>query len=197
VANDPRFGRLDAGTFLGLLLDGLMDGYHASVEAIEVDIDELDARALEDRDPEGILDALVTIRRRIGTLRRSLSPQREVFAALVRPATGDDPSAVGWPWPGLGARFERVLDGIENAREELIGTFDLVSTQTGQRTNDVMRVLTVVSSLLLPSVVIAGVMGMNFKEPFFDQPSNFFVVLGLMGALALVILLVARHRRWL
>ena len=78
-----------------------------------------------------------------------------------------------------------------------MGTFDIVTTRTGERTNDVMRVLTVISAVLLPSVIIAGVMGMNFKDPIFDEPSNFLVVLAAMSGLAIAILAFARWRRWI
>ena len=70
-------------------------------------------------------------------------------------------------------------------------------TRVAQRTNDVMRLLTWVSVLLLPAVVIAGVMGMNFKVGFFDNPGYFFVVIGVMVALAAGTLVVARWRGWL
>jgi Mg2+ and Co2+ transporter CorA len=196
-AADPRFGRLDAGTFAGLLMDGVIDGYFAEVEEIEKVIDALDVRALGDRDLEPLLDELVVVRGRIGTLRRTIAPHQEVFAALARPAEDDDQrSPIGWPWQGLPARLERALDAVENAREQLVGTFDLVTTRTGEHTNDVMRVLTVISAVLLPSVVIAGVMGMNFKAPLFDDPGNFLVVVAAMGVLAAAILGFARWRHW-
>jgi Mg2+ and Co2+ transporter CorA len=51
--------------------------------------------------------------------------------------------------------------------------------------------------VLLPAVVIAGVMGMNFKVPIFDNPAFFWVVIGVMLALAATTILVARWRRWL
>jgi magnesium transporter len=82
-------------------------------------------------------------------------------------------------------------------REMLIGTFDVHMTGMAQRTNDVMRILTLASVVLLPSVVIAGVMGMNFKVGFFDQASLFFVVVAAMVLLALGTVIVARWRRWL
>ena len=71
------------------------------------------------------------------------------------------------------------------------------SQQTAQRTNNVMRVLTVISSILLPAVVIAGIMGMNFKAPIFDDPANFYLVLVATAVLAISILAIARWRRWI
>ncbi len=196
-SSDPRFGRLDAGTFAGLLMDGVIDGYLGEVEEIECVIDDLDEQALTARDLEPLLDELVRVRGRIATLRRTIAPHQEVFAALARPAEdATERSPIGWPWAGLPARLERALDAVEHAREQLVGTFDLVTTRTGEHTNDVMRVLTVISAVLLPSVVSAGVMGMNFKEPLFDEPGNFLVVIVAMAALALGILAFARWRHW-
>jgi Mg2+ and Co2+ transporter CorA len=60
-----------------------------------------------------------------------------------------------------------------------------------------MKVLTLVSAIALPAIVLAGVMGMNFKLPFFDENANFFLVLGLMVGLSVAILGVARWRSWI
>ena len=54
-----------------------------------------------------------------------------------------------------------------------------------------------VSAVFLPAVVLAGIMGMNFHLPFFDESSNFFVVVGLMAATGIGLVLFARWRRWL
>ena len=55
--------------------------------------------------------------------------------------------------------------------------------RAAQDANDVMKVLTLLSAVLLPAVVLAGVMGMNFKLPFFDDPGNFLLVVGGDGRL--------------
>ncbi len=60
-----------------------------------------------------------------------------------------------------------------------------------------MKVLTLVSAIALPGVVLAGVMGMNFKAPLFDDANNFYVVIAAMAAFSLVILGVARARHWI
>jgi magnesium transporter len=69
--------------------------------------------------------------------------------------------------------------------------------RSAQETNEVMKLLTLLSAVLLPAVVLAGVMGMNFHVPMFDDPGNFWVVVGVMVALAAGILLAARRRGWL
>ncbi len=79
----------------------------------------------------------------------------------------------------------------------LIGTFDVHMTRTAQRTNDIMRVLTLASVILLPSVVLAGVMGMNFKVGLFENANLFWLVLLVMGVMAVATVGVARWKRWL
>jgi len=193
---ETTLGDLDAAAFIAVLLTGMLTGYFRAVEEIERQIDDLDEQALKSSTPEKVLADLVDLRRQIAALRRALGPQREVFYALERPeilADADDRAS----WSLIANRFGQATDAVENARELLVGTFDIVMARTSQRTNDVMRVLTVVSAVLLPSVVIAGVMGMNFKAGFFDDPANFFVVIAAMVALALAILAVGRWRHWI
>jgi Mg2+ and Co2+ transporter CorA len=69
--------------------------------------------------------------------------------------------------------------------------------RAAQEANEVMKVLTLLSAVLLPAVVLAGVMGMNFKLPFFDEAGNFFLVVAAMAVFALAIILAARWRRWI
>ncbi len=70
-------------------------------------------------------------------------------------------------------------------------------TQVGQRTNDIMKVLTLVTVILLPATVIAGIMGMNFKVGIFDLAWMFWTVLAAMLGIAVLVLSVARSRRWI
>jgi Mg2+ and Co2+ transporter CorA len=107
----------------------MLDGYFGEVERIERVIDELDGRALQSDCVDPVLDDLVAVRRRIAVLRRALAPQREVFAALLRPVEDEELSPIGWPWPGLPDRLERAIDATEQAREQLLGTFDLAMTR--------------------------------------------------------------------
>lgn len=94
-------------------------------------------------------------------------------------------------------RLEQTVESVENARELLIGTLDVYMASSAQRTNEVMKALTILSAILLPSVVIAGVMGMNFKMEFFDDTSNFWLAIGSMFGLAVIVLGFSRWRGWI
>jgi len=94
-------------------------------------------------------------------------------------------------------RLERAVEAVENLRDLLLGTFDIHMGRAAKDANDVMKVLTLLSAVLLPAIVLAGVMGMNFKLPFFDEPNNFWLVMAAMVVLAIAIVLAARWRRWI
>ena len=82
-------------------------------------------------------------------------------------------------------------------KESTFGSFDLLVARIGQRTNDVMKVLTLVTVILLPSTVLAGIMGMNFKVGLFDLEWMFWTVLAAMLGIAVLVLSVARSRSWI
>jgi Mg2+ and Co2+ transporter CorA len=196
VEGRSELGSLDAATFTALLIEGLVHAFFVATDAIEHDIDELDQRALRATPNQAFVRELADLRRRIAILRRTLAPNRSVVAALARPELGLTPGGPD-PWPALLERLERAIDELENARELLLGSFDLVMTRTAQRTNDVVRVLTVVSVTLLPAGVLAGIFGMNFPSPVFESGGLFVWAVAFIALVSTVILLVALWRRWL
>ena len=196
VDDEQALGKLDAGSFIGGLVDTMLGSFRREVEAIELRVDKLDEVALRGEDPGDFLQKVVALRRRAAMLRRSLVPQRETFSPLSRPdfELHED---LGKPWPGLVDRLEQAIAGVERIRELLVGSSDIYLGRMAQRSGDVMKALTILSAVLLPAVVLAGVMGMNFKLGFFDDPSHFWIVVAGMLGLAGLILGVARVWRWI
>lgn len=196
IQDQREVGSLTPVQFLIVMLDWVVRAYFVAADKLEDEVDRLDEAAL--RSERQLLDRLVQMRRRIARIRRMLTPHLELFAALARPdllGRADDQERVALG--AVGDRLGRAADAIGNAREMLIGTFDVHMTRTAQRTNDVMKVLTLASVILLPAVVLAGVMGMNFQVPLFDNPDLFWVVIAVMVALAVGTIAAARWRRWL
>ena len=196
IQDQREVGLLSPVEFLADILDWHVDAFLRAAEQLEIEVERLDDAAL--RTERDLVQRLVAMRRRIARVRRMLSPHREVYAELARPDFLHDlDERETQALTAVVQRLERALDAIANAREMLIGTFDVHMTRTAQRTNDVMKVLTLVSVILLPSVVLAGVMGMNFQIGFFEDPNMFWVVIGAMGALAVGTVVMARWRNWL
>jgi magnesium transporter len=195
LRDEPGLGVLDAAALLAALIDVVLALYLRHAEMVERRIDDLDELAIRGSAAGVYLGEVVALRRRVAGLRRSLAPHREVFGPLARPDF--EIAALGRPWPGLVDRLEATLRSVENVRDLLVGSVALQQSSTAQRVNDVMKRLTLLNAILLPSVVLAGVMGMNFKLGFFDDANHFWWVLGAMAALAAGTLLLARQRGWL
>lgn len=116
-------------------------------------------------------------------------------------------SAVLWidlegPDDGELERLADVLDLDSRAIErrenpEFADYGDHIIASTGQRTNEIMKFLTLASVLILPGTLIAGVMGMNFKLGIFETAAYFWLVLVAMLVVALVTLAIARMRDWI
>jgi Mg2+ and Co2+ transporter CorA len=195
IHGPTRLGLLEAAGFVSALVDSVLAGFFEMVEDVEQRVDALDEQALRTGDPEVFLREVVHLRRRVARLRRALASLRLAVAPLGRPDL--EIPGLGDPWPGLTERLERVIDTVENARELLIGSFDVFMARHAERTNDIMKTLTILNAILLPAAVVAGVMGMNFALGFFDNPWNFWIVIGLMLVMAAAILGISRWRRWI
>jgi magnesium transporter len=199
AAGSGEVGRLEGLDFLANLLEWVLEGYLRAFEAIDVQLEELDSRALEGRAPhDGSLRLLIEIRADIGRLRRTLVAHRTVLLALTRPELGGlSTEASGERFRALLERLGELNQAARDSRESVVGSFDVLMTQVGQRTNEIMKTLTLVSLLLLPGTLLAGVLGMNFKVGLFEHAGYFWVALGAIAAIALATLAVVRARHWI
>ena len=197
IQDGREVGRLTAVLFLVEVLDWHLDTYFAAAEELEREVDDLDEAALRG-DEKNMLERLVMMRRRISRVRHLLGVHRDMYAEIARPDFLPAPEPrEAEALAAVSHRLERATEAVANAREMLIGTFEVHMTRTAQRTNDVMKLLTFVSVILLPAGVIAGVMGMNFQVGFFENPNLFWVVVGAMVAIAVTSVAVARWHDWL
>ena len=199
VKGDTTLGEIDSTDFATVLLDGLVTSYLELTDEILAEVDRLDGEALKATGRRDLLADLVALRHRIAAVRRALVAHRTVISAMAgadfQVITGADAAP---RFVALTERFDGAIGAIDTAREALLGTFDIHMSRTAQRTNDTVKILTIVSVLLLPTGVIAGFMGMNIKAPYSnDDPTIFwFVVVGIAFVAALTVLAL-RIRKWL
>jgi magnesium transporter len=199
VSGSGDTGELDGPAFLATLLEWVLGAYSAAFEEVEQRLEEFDVKAMRgEGKPEEHIERLVSTRREVGVLRRALAAHRSALTALTHPeleALGNDGS--GERFESLLTRFEATVQEARDARESTVGSFEVLIARTGHRTNDIMKVLTLTSVILLPGALIAGVMGMNFKVGLFDATWLFYVVLVVIAAIAPVIIGVAKARDWI
>ncbi len=195
---DTALGVLSAESFTASLLDWVVESYLHAVSDFEMAVDRLEVTLLGRSMNRKALPELAVLRRSASRLRRMLSAQRSVFGALARPDFRPDEDGVADKhFRSLEQRYQRAMDAVDNTRELVVGSFELFTTRTAQRTNETMRVLTFVTVLLGSLAVIAGVMGMNFKAQIFDLgEAGFWTTVAVMGGIILLATGIARWRRW-
>jgi len=198
VSGSGDTGALDGPAFLATLLEWVLGAYSGAFERLEQRLEEFDIEAMRGRGAEEDIERLVKMRQEVGVLRRALAAHRSALTALTHPeleALANNAS--GERFQSLLQRFESTVQEARDAREAIVGSFDVLIARTGHRTNHIMKVLTLTSVILLPGALIAGVMGMNFKVGLFEQNWVFYVVLALILGFVPLTLAVAKAREWI
>ena len=198
VSGSGDTGTLDGPTFLATLFEWVLGSYSAAFERMEERLEEFDVEAMRGQGTDDDIERLVAMRREVGVLRRALAAHRSALTALTHPeleALGNDAS--GERFQSLLLRFEATVQEARDARETIVGSFDVLIARTGHRTNKIMKVLTLTSVILLPGALLASLMGMNFKVGIFTQTSLFYVVVAVVALIAVAVLAFAKVRDWI
>jgi magnesium transporter len=197
LRGDSALGRLDAPSFLAQVLEWVLNTYFDHLDELQQEIDGIEEDILAGRSGDETVRRLVAMRGELGRLRRRLSPHRQVFVTLAHPSfdviSGSSAAA---EFEVLADRLEVALQTIDSTREMIFGSFDVLLSRTAQRTNDIMRVLTIVSVSLLPMTVIAGVLGMNSMPKSLATPLVFWESIVAMVVVATLMFLAARLLFW-
>ena len=155
---------------LYLILDTIVDRYFPAIDYFDDRIDDLEDQIFDHPSPE-ILSQVFSIKRKLIELRRVLVNTRDACLHLQR-----DPNTIIDGEHQLYIRdtydhVARLLDAVETQRDLLNNTLDIYLTSVSNRTNDVMKVLTVLGTVALPAIAISGIYGMNLRAcPLKSRP---------------------------
>lgn len=184
-AESDQVARLDR--LLYLLVDEVVDEYIAVLDRVADEISDIESEVLHRPDPD-MLRQIFRLKRKLIEFRRVAGAMREVVNALMRREhglLGDDLD------PYLRDVYDhlvRIVDLVETYRDLLTGSLDIYLSAVANRTNQVMKVLTVYGTIALPFVIITGFFGMNLHLPWSTDPhgATYATVLMLLsGAVAL------------
>jgi len=178
------------------IIDGIVDNYSVALAEFEKSLEDLEEESLENAS-DYVFTESAKFRRQLLELRRLALAQREAIRPLAR-------GECDYVAPTLGRRFSHVSDHLtrvvelaDTLREVLGAVRENYQSLMARRTNEIMRTLTILSTILLPMSLIAGIYGMNLKTFPGDSPYAFWIVLGSMAAIGLTMGLYFRSRRWL
>lgn len=179
------------------VLDRLVDGLFPILRKVDSNINTIEEGVFTTQSRDMIRD-IALVRRDVIALRRIIRQQVPIIENLERkerPIIQED----------LDEYFGDILDHVYRARdiidenaEVISGLADTVNSLINNRVNEVIRILTVISVIMLPLTLVSGIYGMNIDLlPFAGHPYSFFIILGFMAIIALVMLLIFRFRNWL
>ena len=178
------------------ITDAVVDAYRLPLDHLDEVSDALEDEVLESPSP-AVLDKIFRAKRSLIELRRVLANMRDVASHLQR--TQSELIARDL-WPFLRDVYDhlaRALDTVEVQRDFLSGALDIYLTSVSQRTNQVMKVLTVLGTIALPALIVSGFYGMNLHGlPWGDSPYGALIATGTMFALTLLLLVLLRFLRW-
>jgi magnesium transporter len=179
------------------IIDEVVDSYLPVLDHFSDVMDGLEDEALDAPTPQ-TLSRIFENKRALIVLRRVLVQSRDVAGHLQRAET---PLIARDMWPFLRDVYDHVarnLDTVEMLRDLLNGSLDVYLSSVANRTNQVMKVLTVLGTIALPALVVSGIYGMNVKGlPGAESPAGIIIVLAVMFAATVGLLYALKHFRWL
>jgi len=195
--NAGRIRRMGADYLMFCLVDAVVDHYFLVVEHIGDKVEILDERLLVDPRQDDI-QVLHRFKRDLLSLRRAVWPLREVLSAVSKEESPLLHRETKVFWRDLYDHCIQVIDIVETARDTLSSMHDTYLSSISNRMNEVMKVLTVFSTIFMPITFIAGVYGMNFQYmPELAWKPAYFITLAVMALIAIGMALYFRHRRWI
>ena len=188
-----------AAYLLHQILDQIVDLYMPVIDDFDNKINELEERAFAMKNSSNsILEEIMDLRRSVARLRRISARQLDV---LYRVSHGEFPQIPAQILPFFRDVHDHLLrfsDLSENYRDLVSGLFDIHFSVVANRTNDVMKTLAVLSAIILPLSLIAGIYGMNFDNmPELKSRNGYFITLGSMVVVTVVLLIYFWRRGWI
>ena len=179
------------------MLEAIIDNYFEVLEEISSQIETIDAQLHLTQD-KSILANIELEKRKLIELRKIAQPMRDVTNQLENSESPFIQSSNRHYFRSLRSSCMSVLEEIDANKQILEGMANLYYAAQGQRMNEIMRVLTVVSSIFIPLTFIVGVYGMNFEHmPELKYTYGYYSVIAFMFALSIGLVVLFKKRGWI
>ena len=168
-------------------MDAVVDYYFSALEKIGDKVEEIEEAIINDPKHQSLLQ-LYKLKRQIIYLRKQVWPLRDMLSNLLRSESKFISSNTQLFFRDLQDHSTRIIDTIETFRDLLSGIMDVYLSTNSNKMNEVMKVLTIISTIFIPVTFIVGVYGMNFEfmpelKSKYGYAAVWIVMLGMMGGL--------------
>ena len=198
-AKSPGGGRMEVGSSDALfyeILDHLMQETQILIERVDKDVDNC-GKALFGKKAESTIEKISVTRKNVITLNTMFKPQMGLFNKLQSGAIRGFAENMEDYWGNIMDYYQKIWDMVEDDGELIRGYSTTFDSLQANRTNEVMKILTLISSILLPLTFIASLYGMNIHLPIQEHPYSFVILATTMGSIALLMMGYFKFRRWM
>ena len=181
------------------ILDNIVDLYMPILDDFDFAINSIEDRVFDmKRGSNEILEEVMGLRRSVARLKRISARQMEVLYRISHGEFPQIPETILPFFRDVHDHLSRISDLSESYRDLVSGLFDIHFSVVANRTNDVMKTLAVISAIMLPLTLIAGIYGMNFENmPELKSPHGYFYTLVVMAVVAIGLLIYFWRRGWI
>lgn len=192
-AGEENVDRLDRLFYM--IVDQIVDDYQPVLDKLADEISEIEDVVLDHPDPE-TLARIFLLKRKLVEFRRIAGGMREVVNSLIRRENGLVGDDLDPYFRDIYDHIIRTVDLIETYRDLLSGSLDIYLSAVANRTNEVMKVLTIWGTVSLPLVIITGFFGMNLRLPWVNSPYGTDYAVALMAISTIAVLIYFKMKRW-
>lgn len=179
------------------LADVIVDNYFVVLEEIEALMEELETEIMTDHETSQ-KHKMLSMKKELLKVRKNIAPLREALSQLSKTESPHIASSTVFFLRDLYDHVIQCLDMVESFRDLNAGLQDLYHAELSFKMNQVMQVLTLVSTIFIPLTFLAGIYGMNFKNmPELESQYGYYILLGAMLLIGLGLFLIFRRKRWL
>lgn len=179
------------------LMDAVVDHYFHAIEKIGDAVEKIEEEIISDHDNKSLLQ-LYALKREMIYLRKQVWPMRDMISNVVRSETKLINPSTDIYLRDLQDHVTRIIDTVETYRDLLSGIMDIYLSTNANKMNEVMKVLTIMSSIFIPVTFIAGVYGMNFEfMPELKSPYGYIITWGVMIAIMAGLIIYFKRKKWM
>jgi len=192
-----RVRRLGADYLFYALMDAVVDCYFTAIEKIGDKVEGIEEEIMNEPKKES-LNQLYRLKREVIFLRKQVWPLRDLIANLIRSETSLITPSTDLFLRDIQDHSTRIIDTVETYRDLLSGIMDIYLSTNANKMNEVMKVLTIMSSIFIPVTFIAGVYGMNFEfMPELKSPFGYAVIWAVMLTVIISLLIYFKRKKWM
>lgn len=200
ILRNPRLLKKGPAWVAHAIMDRMVDEYMPLIDRFDVQIEEIEEQILvgSAKSDREVIPRIIRIKRSLQMLRRTTIYQREILLRLARAEFDEIPRELVPFYRDVYDHFARITELVDSYRELVTSLLEAQFSMQSSRMNEVMKRLTIMSTIMLPLSVVAGIYGMNFEHmPELKWMYGYPFAIGLMATITVTILVWFKAKKWI